>query len=553
MKPMEPHATMEILSGRSAGEPVALARDRYLIGRTTTADIRLDDPAVSRRHAELSRDSVGKWWIRDLRSAVGTYVNGAAVTSAELHGGEQIRLGGTLLRFHSGIDGGAATTHVASRLELRSEPTHSVSSLKELRPPQLSFASLRGLEALGVQLGGMQSTLGRYELLCSKVADLLGPNLVVRVLRVDGDAPGDSVEALCERDASAGGARVDHISRGVLRRLSMTREPLMASNMPQAGVEAPVSMFEAPLIVLAAPLGRTDRSQDLLYITSSRPDLANAECLALATLAAAQCRQADLTWRIHERLRQQELMETDLRRAREIQSRLVPPPIALPGLDCAFAVQPCRWVGGDYLDIPVCTPERLVICIGDVSGKGMPAALLTGNLHAIFRTAPPDGADLLSQLRRANTYFCEHLPGDAFITLLAVELAPSTGELRYACAGHLGPVLVSAGVARWLDTPRCPPLGVEAVQPVLAQHMLAPGDWLVLMTDGLIEAADEQRVLFGDERLLRTLGEVARSQPNDAASFLRALWSTLDTFQGTAESADDRTCLVLRRSSSARP
>ncbi|MBI5863501.1 MAG: SpoIIE family protein phosphatase [Planctomycetes bacterium] len=524
-----------------------MTRTHYVIGRSSSADIRLEDLAVSRRHAEVFSDDSGQWWIRDLHSSVGTSINGAAVTLSRLSGGEEIRLGGSRVRFCRGSDSRMLRPGASAWLESRVDVAPCVTSLGDLGAPKLSAANLRELDAFGTSLSEVKSSRTRYELLCEHVVRQLGHSVTARVLRIDPRNSAGNAEVLATRESTPGKAsRADYISRGVLRRIAEVREPLLASNSPLTMSDTPVSVVGSPLAVLAAPLGNNSATQELLYVTSPRLELANAEWLALTALAASQCRQADVAWQLHERLRQHELIEKDLKRAREMQSRLIPSPTPIPGVDWACSVQPCRWVGGDYLDIPVIGAERMRVCVGDVSGKGMPAALLTGNLHAMFRAAAAGAADLPTQVRQANDYLCRHLPDDAFVTLLALDLDPRDGSIEYVCAGHPTPIVISPESARWLTGPRAIPLGVDPIDPTPVRSRLSPGEWLVLHTDGVTETASPSRELFGEERLLQTLSEIAAAGPADAASFLSRLWETLDRFQGPNEPADDRTCLVLR-------
>ncbi len=197
--------------------------------------------------------------------------------------------------------------------------------------------------------------------------------------------------------------------------------------------------------------------------------------------------------------------EQELRRAREIQQDLLPKTLPqLPGVQLAGAWQPARAVGGDYFDVIRFEDDRLGICIADVAGKGMAAALLMANLQAAFRafaTAEVSPASVCSKL---NAFLCSNVATGKFITFFYAVLDPERRTLTYENAGHCPPLLLKrAGRQECLR-------GQGAVLGILPDWQyqdtiiqLEAGDRLVLFTDGVTEAENGDGAEFGEERLIR--------------------------------------------------
>ncbi len=253
-------------------------------------------------------------------------------------------------------------------------------------------------------------------------------------------------------------------------------------------------------------------------------------------------------------------MKRDLEIAREIQSWLMPAAAPeVPGVDIAFATRPANTVAGDYYDaflrsceasgepqdVAVDGGRRLLLVVADVAGKSVPAALLMATVQASLRTLATLPVSLLELTGRLNQYACaQNLGGRRFITAFLAELEPVSGRLTYVNAGHNWPVLrrPSGGVER-LETGGLP-LGITPTAEYRCNETtLRAGDLLVIFTDGVIEAEDEQGAEYGESRMLGVIhGLFGRS----AAEALNSLMASVDVFVGPARQHDDITCLVLR-------
>ncbi len=238
-----------------------------------------------------------------------------------------------------------------------------------------------------------------------------------------------------------------------------------------------------------------------------------------------------------------EIQEQELQRAREIQQSLLPKEIPqLPGIAVAAAWHPARVVGGDYFDVLRLEGNRLAICIADVSGKGVPAALLMANVQASLRASVRDLDSPARVCGIMNGMLCESIAANKFVTFFCGVLDASTRTFRYCNAGHSYPILVSGGAAHTLDHGGGAVLGVFPSWNYQDSSInLNSGDRLFLFTDGITEAENEQGEEFGVERVAafgRT--HTARS----AAALNKELLTQVSDFC-RAQFQDDATLVVL--------
>jgi serine phosphatase RsbU (regulator of sigma subunit) len=241
-------------------------------------------------------------------------------------------------------------------------------------------------------------------------------------------------------------------------------------------------------------------------------------------------------------------MKRDLEIAREIQSWLMPSEAPkVPGVDIAFASRPANTVAGDYYDAFFRPDGSLLLVVADVAGKSIPAALLTATLQASLRTLAALPGTLPELVSRVNRYACEQsLQGRRFTTAFLAELDPPTGALTYVNAGHNWPVLRhTTGAIERLEAGGLP-LGINsAVNYQSGSATLAPGDLLLIFTDGLVEAEDDKEREYGEERMLPV---VQALHSGTAKEGLKSIMSSVDAFVGLTRQHDDITCLVLRMS-----
>ena len=243
------------------------------------------------------------------------------------------------------------------------------------------------------------------------------------------------------------------------------------------------------------------------------------------------------------------VMKRDLQIAREIQSWLLPAnPPQVPGMEIAFATRPANTVAGDYYDVfarPGQGSATYLIAVADVAGKSIPAALLMATFQASLKTLSATASSLAELVSGMNRYACSNSQnGLRFTTAFIAEYEPVKRALTYVNAGHNQPILRrSSGFVERLDAGGLP-LGIKADAAYETGTVtLAAGDWLVVFTDGVVEAINDPGVEYGEERLIEVLNGGADLPP---VKMLSRIMVDLDNFVGTTPQQDDITCLVIK-------
>ena len=251
-------------------------------------------------------------------------------------------------------------------------------------------------------------------------------------------------------------------------------------------------------------------------------------------------------WKLNEvRLKEQHI-EDELAIARNIQQSLLPSEqtvkssktINIKGLQI-----PAKYVGGDLFDYYV-RDNKLLFCIGDVSGKGVPAALLMAISHSLFRTISSHNERPEIIMEALNNAISENNPDIMFITMFLGIMDLTTGTISYCNAGHNPPIVIKDGRAEYLDSEPSLLLGVELSAKYTANELtLAHGDTLFLYTDGLTEAENAERETFGEKRALET---AAHFGTLTAEQQIEQMHQAVDQFVNNAEQSDDLTMLAIR-------
>jgi len=245
------------------------------------------------------------------------------------------------------------------------------------------------------------------------------------------------------------------------------------------------------------------------------------------------------------------VMKRDLEIARDIQRWLLPAsPPPVPGMAIAFATRPANTVAGDYYDVfprPASAggDARFILSVADVAGKSIPAALLMATFQASLRTLSATPSPLVEMVASMNQYACTNSQsGLRFTTAFVAEFDPATRTLNYINAGHNNPILRrNNGTVEYLVAGGLP-LGIRAEAPYdSGSTVLQAGDWLVIFTDGVIEARNERDEEYGEPRLLEVLRTGAASTPDE---LLRRLLSDVDSFVGATPQHDDITCMLVK-------
>jgi serine phosphatase RsbU (regulator of sigma subunit) len=269
---------------------------------------------------------------------------------------------------------------------------------------------------------------------------------------------------------------------------------------------------------------------------------------ALAGYAAPAMRVGQLVRQQQAQARDAERIEQELKVAQLIQQQFLPKSVPdLPSWHVAAFYRPARTVGGDFYDFISLPDGRLMVVIGDVTDKGVPAALVMASTHALLRGAAPRLISPGQVLAHVNDLLCADIPAHMFVTCLALVLDPATGLLEFANAGHDVPyVRTSGGVAELRA--RGMPLGL---MPGMAYEektfQLQPGDCALLHSDGLAEAHGPGREMFGFGRVAALVGRGVSGE-----ALIDASLAELSAFTGPGhEQEDDITLVSIERKPSA--
>jgi serine phosphatase RsbU (regulator of sigma subunit) len=538
-------------SPHSARTRIHLESDRYRLGRAASNEIAFPaDGKLSREHLVFERVD-RDWTLTDLSSRNGTFVNGKRVTDrTRLAHGDLISAGHLSIRYDTCgeftdfdvtdvqfVEQELAPAKPTVLLDLKSAIEKSTDVAGR---PTLQDSHLGTLVRVARELAGQTALDKLFDLVLNSsleavkasrgIAMTRGPNgeLVTRAVRGDGFRISSRVRELVMTEG-----------RSLLVPDARSHNDFGSRT---SIVSQEVRSF------LAVPLQTDESVIGLLYLDSwSLVREFTAEDLNLVTVMAniAAIRIE------HARLIQQEeakkLLDRDLERAAEIQRGLLPtgsPEIV--GFDLAGYNVPCRTVGGDYYDFLPYVDGRVALLIGDVSGKGLGAALLMSSLQARSQVFFEMPENLAMQVSRLNRSVAANCPGNCFITFFIAVLNPGSGELTYCNAGHNPPLLVRRqGHVEALEASGIP-LGINKNAAYEEDCCcLESGDRLVLFSDGVTEAhGTDENDDFGEQRLISV---VEKGRDLSAEGMVQAIRTELVSFLQGIPSADDITLVVACR------
>ena len=334
------------------------------------------------------------------------------------------------------------------------------------------------------------------------------------------------------------------------RILKMT-EAVRVADMPESDLKTKLSEVRAEVVF---PIDAGDQTTGGIVVVGPRPgNLSYAESdLEFGMGLVAQAAVAfENSWYFREAIEQKKV-EQELALAASIQQTLFPAQLPkMAALDLAARNRPARTCGGDYYDALRISGQTHLICVADVSGKGLPASLLMSNMQATMRALLGRIPSLTELATLTNSLLYAATPDNKYVTAILVELDPETGKGRYVNAGHQDCLLMRAGGdIEWIKSTGTPlglmaPDIIELMAPYSEQSFeLHPGDLLALFSDGVTEAQDEDENEFGEERLADFMRPI-RHEP--AEMLVDKVFCEIDRFAGSAPQYDDITLFIIKR------
>jgi phosphoserine phosphatase RsbU/P len=556
---------------------VKLDKMRLTIGRSSRNDICIGDPFASRLHAEIRREN-DQILLVDNGSANGTFLNGQRVAApVRLQYGDVIRIGETEIEyalgdqtmmsgatvFLSGSGGALPADTITSPIPSRST-SDLLSSIQsgiisgELRMPSGGQAAARAPETPGRDLLSIVSQVGIALLPRTSLEDTLKMtiDLVFQAIPAErgflflkeGDDLTCKIARGANRQALPTASQVQ-ISRSITQKVLNDRESVLTSDaMQDPRFQAQHSVVLSQIrSVMAVPLASGEETFGMVYVDNPFNNRFKEEDLGvLTTIASVASIKIE-----HERLLEERLekrrMEEELKVASEIQMRLQPvAPPKIGGWDMTGVSFPCREIGGDYYDfIQRKRDNRLIIAVGDVSGKGTGAALLMSSLHAAVRAQSQTRASISEVMSEINQYIYENSPPNKYLTLFYGELDSETGSLTYSNGGHNTPLLMRrSGEMVRLDKGGLPVGLMQGTSYAEDTVKFEPGDVLVIYSDGITESVDAEDEEFGEVRLI----DVVKANLQRPVSGIRdRIDEALSRFVGTTPPVDDMTLMIIKR------
>jgi phosphoserine phosphatase RsbU/P len=520
---------------------VPIVKAPFEIGRRETNDLRLAGSEVSRDHALIENENA-RFVLRDRNSRYGTFVNGEQITEKTLSHGDRVRLGRT---------GGAEMVFLTEAADapapIEKSTTTAIGDLRQIT------ALLEGLRALG----------------SGRVLDDVLALVLNSAIDVSGAERGfimlEGATGELEFKMGRGRGRVTlsggsfATSRKIPEEVFRTGEPRLVADLLD-GELANVHMGTVALgirNVLCVPLklvryvdkveeGDADRRIGVLYLDSREKGLlmSSSTRTALETFAT-EAAVAIENARLYRETMEKAKLEQEMRIAAEIQQALLPKMARdAPYFTAAAASLPCRSIGGDFYDYVDLPDRALGFVLGDVAGKGPPAALLSAMMQGMFaaqaaRSEPPS-----TTISRVNLALYRRGIESRFVTLMYGALEQG-GQLTYCNAGHNPPLVISAAGdnVRRLECGG-PIVGLfEGATYDEETVVLAPGDWLIVFSDGVSEALSADGDEYGDARIVACVQQNASAAPQQ---LLDALFADVRQFAHGAAQSDDITAMVLR-------
>jgi phosphoserine phosphatase RsbU/P len=547
-----PGAALLVLAPAGQRHRVEIDQFPFTIGRQPDNGLVLRDNRASRRHAQIVFEN-GAYFIEDLNSRHGTWVNGEQLARRALHNSDRIEFG---------VRDSYQLTFTLDKAEIHRLLDQLASKSTFPSIGDTAAAELIKLRSLTEVARALHNSLSTREVLIAVLDAALtvtGCERGFLLLRQNGELDVSAARDQNGRVLDPSDLRVPTslIRRALTSRrdlLTMQFDPLeLQKNEP----EATVAMLELRSVV-CLPLIRiqnvsseetravsaAEDTVGLIYLDSRKApaDLSAGNRELLQTLAIEASTILENA-RLLEEERTKLRMEDELNIARVIQQGLQPG--ALPGegwFRAAGSSTPSTQVGGDYYDVHKISPDAFVAVVADVSGKGVSSALLASLLQGTFLMASGDISHIAPRMSRLNEFLLDRTRGEKYATIF-YSLLDSKGRLTYVNAGHCAPFLLSRDGRLRLLQPTSMPVGMlDDAEFDVVEITMEAGDKLVIYSDGLTEAEDPNGGFFDTERLRECLRENAML---GASELHAAILARVERFTEGGAMRDDITTVVL--------
>jgi serine phosphatase RsbU (regulator of sigma subunit)/pSer/pThr/pTyr-binding forkhead associated (FHA) protein len=534
------------LSGIVAGKSVRWRLDAppLRVGRSSRNALALEDPTVSKEHAEIVRLGDGLA-IRDLGSRNGTRVNGQPASEPlPFRAGDRVEIGHVVLEVSAADEAPRIRLTEASVIGTTRRLLHEQLLERHARPGSATGSVVRLLAEAG-RLLVLPRPLHET---CDEILRLVGRAIPAsRLVLMLRDGPDGGLRPISNRSSGPQAERPLILSSAIVRVVLDECASVVTSDaLADPRFQAAQSIVSAAVrSAMAVPLFDDETVLGLLYADSLDPGVRYGEedlevLTLMANMAAVKIKNARLLDAEQERAR----LAHELGVARQIQLGLLPRVASeLAGCQVEAFIESCTEVGGDLYDFRVRADGSLVLLVGDVSGKGMGAALLMSSFLSTARVLYDMGGEPGALAASLSDHLGMNAEAGRFVTGFLGFLDPATGELAYVNAGHPPPRLVSADGTRVLEATGIPFGMIPGATYETGRVTMRPGETLVLFSDGIPEAQREGE-FFDEERLDQALLEACREQRLEDVR--RQVLAGVDAFLAGSPRTDDLTLVLLR-------
>jgi sigma-B regulation protein RsbU (phosphoserine phosphatase) len=538
---------LQYLAADGSLQTIWLERTVFSIGRKSLNDLHLSDTRVSRFHAEIIREQQ-HYILRDKGSRCGTYVNGEPITQKLLENGDRIRFGDAHAADYIFFD--AATDSLPTQPFQTQLVAEGQTANPALRRLELVLETIRAVHAV-------RSLEEILRLIVDVTVELTGTERGFIMLK---GTSGELEQRIARKRGRAELTDDLSISHRLAQKVFTTGEPIIVSDTEgdlSLGTRDSIAALGLRAIAcypltLAAHHEGEPRSGDLhgeiigvLYVDGRA---SSAQCAPEAREALSslvnQAAMVIENARLQRVLQEKRAFEKELALAYQIQQQLLPR--ELPEreyLEVASINVPCRDVGGDYYDYMLFEDGRTGIVIGDVSGKGIPAALMMSTLQGIFYAQAFSCAEVAHTVAHVNRYLVKRSMENNYLTAFYGVIAPD-GTLIYTNAGHNPPILARCDgrIERLSEGGLA--LGMfEQAQYQAATTRLEEGDVLLLFSDGVTDATNEDDQDFGDQQLIDL---ITRLRAASAREILDRALEEIRSYSHRARQHDDLTLMTVK-------
>jgi len=550
-------AELRQTEGPDRGKIFPIEKNCVILGRHPNCDIVLEIGAVSRQHARIVRTESG-FFLEDLNSRNGTFLNEQRVHGRQpLKDGDRIRICDLVFSFFESVPSGpeGEDTKVSDAAWVDDEDRFRSGSTVMSRLDVTATgnrvqvnpeAKLRALIEISQNLGkaiSVDDVLDKILTSLFNVFTQADRGFVILVDSKTGKLVPRAVKTRRPEDREQ-----LRISRTIVNSVISSKQAVLSADVAtDSRFDLSQSIVDFPIhSVMCVPLvGSDGKVLGVIQMdTRQRKARFTPEDLEVLVSAASQVAVSVENAILHDASMREELLRRELALAHKVQQGFLPSePPRVPEYDFFDFYDPAHEVGGDYYDYIPLPANRLALIMADVSGKGIAAALLMAKLSAEIKYCLASEASPQSALKRLNKVFCSDRWDDRFITLILVVLDPVTHHFWLVNAGHWPALLKKANNDICLvgDEKAGPPLGVSHDTTYDSYvGTFAPGDLLILFTDGIVDAMNSNGDAFGQERLM----EVLRRSTGSPEEVGNRVVEEVHRFVGQRPQTDDM-CLVV--------